>query len=115
MNSDEFRKSALELPEATEGEHQGHPDFRIAGKIFATLGPSNDWAMIKLTSEAQSLWTTAQPDVFEAFPGAWGKGGATRVTLEGADLATVRQALIVAWRRTAPKKMVDQYDSELDD
>ena len=46
MTANQFRKLALALPEATEASHQNHPDFRVAGKIFATLGPENDWAMV---------------------------------------------------------------------
>lgn len=48
MTAAEFRILALSLPEATEAAHVGHPDFRIRGKIFATLGPDEAWGMVKL-------------------------------------------------------------------
>ena len=49
MTADEFRRLALSLPEAVESSHMDHPDFRVAGKIFATLGPDETWGMVKLT------------------------------------------------------------------
>ena len=48
MTADEFRGLALDLPEAVEGAHMGHPDFRVGGKIFASLGPDEAWGMVKL-------------------------------------------------------------------
>ena len=46
MTSDEFRKMALEIPTAVERSHMNHPDFRVAGKIFASLGvPDESWGM----------------------------------------------------------------------
>jgi hypothetical protein len=52
MTAEEFRKMALSLPETSEAAHMGHPDFRVGGKIFATLSPPDeDWAMVKLTPE----------------------------------------------------------------
>ncbi len=59
MTADQFRKLALRLPEALEGEHMGHPDFRVGGKIFATLGPRGDWGMVKLTPEQQAVFVGA--------------------------------------------------------
>ena len=54
MTVNEFRNLALGLPEASEAEHMGHPDFRVRGKIFATLGPDEEWGMVKLTPEQQA-------------------------------------------------------------
>ena len=54
MTPDAFRTLALSLPEATESAHQNHPDFRVRGKVFATLGyPDDKWGMVKLTPAAQ--------------------------------------------------------------
>src|SRR4029079_7283254 len=54
MNADDFRRVALSLPEAAEAAHMGHPDFRVSGKIFATLDyPADGWGVVKLTPEAQ--------------------------------------------------------------
>jgi hypothetical protein len=56
MTSDEFRKMALEIPKAIERTHMNHPDFRVTGKIFASLGvPDENWGMVKLTPEQQRV------------------------------------------------------------
>lgn len=65
MTADQFRKLALLLPEALEGAHMGHPDFRVRGKIFATLGPDETWAMVKLTPEQQAAFIQVEPKAFQ--------------------------------------------------
>src|SRR2546423_6929891 len=103
MTAEEFRTLALSLPEASEDAHMGHPDFRVRGKIFATLGPDEDWGMVKLTPETQALFMRTEPEVFHPAAGAWGQRGATIVRLDAATESSARQALIAAWRNTAPK------------
>jgi hypothetical protein len=110
VTADEFRSLALSLPEASEDAHMGHPDFRVRGKIFATLGPAEEWGMVKLTPDQQASFVHTEPDVFQPFNGAWGRRGCTRVCLEAAQELTVRQALIAAWRNTAPKRLAQDYD-----
>jgi hypothetical protein len=110
MTADEFRSLALSLPEAVEAEHMGHPDFRVAGKIFATLGPDADWGMVKLTPVEQALFVRSEPTVFAPIKGAWGKRGCTRVELVAAGAGSVRQALIAAWRNTAPKRLAQSLE-----
>src|SRR4029077_17048921 len=89
-----FRKVALALPGAVEGAHQGHADFRIGKRIFATIGyPDDDWAMVKLTPEQQSVLVEAEPEIFRPVPGGWGKYGNTNVRLTKADATTPRRAL----------------------
>lgn len=112
MTADEFRRLALRLPEASEDAHMGHPDFRVRGKIFATLGPDEDWGMVKLAADQQSAFVRAEPDVFQPFNGAWGRRGCTRVCLAAAQELTVRQALVAAWRNTAPKRLVQEHDED---
>ena len=113
MTADEFRSLALGLPEASEGAHMGHADFRVRGKIFATLGPDEDWGMVKLTPTEQASFVRTEPDVFEPIKGAWGRRGCTKVTLAAAEELTVRHALIAAWRSTAPKRLVQEHEGEL--
>jgi hypothetical protein len=84
MTPDQFRKLALALPGAVEGEHMRHPDFRVGGRIFASLGPDLTWGMVKLGEEEQQAFVRAEPEVFEPGPGAWGRGGATYVRLKAA-------------------------------
>ena len=59
MTADEFRRLALELPDAAEAAHMDHPDFRIRGKIFATLGPDEQWGMVNLTADEQASFIRA--------------------------------------------------------
>ena len=106
----DFRRAALSLPEATEGAHMGHADFRVRGKIFATLGPDEDWGMVKLTPDQQAYYLRAEPKVFQPGSGAWGRRGATIVRLQDAQELMVRQCLIAAWRNTAPKRLAQQFD-----
>ena len=107
MNADAFRRLALDLPETAEGSHVGHADFRVGGKIFATLGyPSAGWGMVKLTPVQQQLVVQAEPEVFVPAKGAWGARGATCVRLRTARKRSVREALVSAWNTTAPKALV---------
>ena len=115
MTPEAFRELALELPEAVEASHMGHPDFRVGGKIFASLGPDGvhaPWGMVKLTPEQQAPLLASEPDAFEPASGAWGRRGATLVRLKKARVATVRRALALAWRNTAPKKLVRRFDGD---
>src|SRR5438132_9379666 len=112
MTADEFRSLALSLPEASEAAHRDHPDFRVRGKIFATLGPDETWGMVKLTPDQQALFVRREPDAFRPFPGAWGRRGCTKVCLAAAEELTVRQALTAAWRNTAPKRLAEEYARE---
>jgi hypothetical protein len=87
-----------------------HPDFRVAGKIFATLGyPRNGWAMVKLTPEQQDTFMKAEPEAFVPVKGGWGRHGATNVILRAATKTTLRSALGAAWRKTAPKRLAERF------
>lgn len=110
MTTDEFRNLALSFPEAVESSHMGHPDFRVGGKIFATIAPDGDRGMAKLKPDQQEHFLRAEPGVFEPASGAWGTGGATMINLTSANEDSVRSALNAAWRNTAPKKLVEQHD-----
>ena len=111
MTADEFRSLALSFPETSEKAHMNHPDFRVRGKIFATLGPDEDWGMVKLTAEQQALFVRAEPVAYRPASGAWGRRGCTIVRLCDADESSVRQALTAAWRNTAPKRLVQDYEA----
>ena len=105
MTGDEFREIALSFPEAEERSHMAHPDFRVGGKIFATLGPDELWGMAKLTPAEQQDFLRNESASFKPAAGAWGERGATIITLEHADESAVRAALNAAWRNTAPKRL----------
>src|SRR3972149_5651908 len=111
MTTAQFRRVALSMPEATEGAHMGHPDFRVKGKIFATLfrRDDDDWGMVKLKPEQQREFVEAKPRVFQPVKGGWGRQGCTQVRLQAVDkktLATLRSAIFSAWLNTAPKRLV---------
>jgi hypothetical protein len=111
MTTADFRRMALALPEAVESAHMNHPDFRVRGKIFATLGyPGTGWGMVKLGAAQQKRLVAREPDVFVPAAGAWGRAGATHVHLRAADKATVRKALAAAWCNTAPKSLARQLE-----
>jgi hypothetical protein len=114
MTSNDFRRLALRLLETLEKTHQSHPDFRVAGKIFATLGyPDSAWAMVKLTPDQQAEFIAAAPDVFVPVKGGWGRKGATNVKLRPAKSASVRSALAAAWCNTAPKQLARKFEANL--
>ena len=104
---------ALSFPEALEAAHMGHPDFRVGGKIFATLGyPRDGWGMVKLTPAQQKRFMQAEPEVFVPAKGAWGRGGATTVCLRAAKLDSLLKAMVAAYRNTAPERLAEQFEVE---
>ena len=110
MSSKRFRQVAMSLPGVIEGSHRGHADFRVGKRIFATLGyPDREWGMVKLSAEQQSVLVEAEPDIFRPVPGGWGRQGATNVRLAAADQATLRSALTLAWRKIAPKSLLEAH------
>lgn len=87
-----------------------HPDFRLRGKIFATLGyPEMGVGMVKLFPDQQKDFVRVEPKVFTAVHGAWGRRGATYVRLKVAKKASVMRALAAAWRNTAPRNLVAEH------
>jgi hypothetical protein len=102
-----FRKIALLLPETEERQHMDHPDFRVAGKIFATLGyPDKTRAIVKLSPEDQHNFSKDYPDAFIPVKGTWGRRGATSVILKSAPKDILTKAIHAAWRNTAPKRLL---------
>jgi YjbR len=108
VTPDQFRRLALAFPDAVESSHMNHPDSRIGGKVFATLGyPNEGWAMVKLTPDQQNSFVRQSPSVFRPCKGVWGERGATNVRLDSADKALVQAALQVAHKnvRATVKKV----------
>jgi hypothetical protein len=99
-----FRRLALGMPGAAEGAHMGHPDFRVNGRIFATLHGDGRFGMVKLTPDQQRLFIQNSPGVFAPESGAWGRQGCTRVTLEAVDEEALGEAMTLAWRNTEAAK-----------
>jgi hypothetical protein len=105
MAAADFRRVALGLPEAVEAAHMGHPDFRVEGKIFASLWHTNDRGTVKLTQDQQEMLLAAEPGMFTPAAGAWGRKGWTTVWVDKIDAATLQSVLAMAWRNTAPAKL----------
>ena len=109
MTAKDFRELPLALPEAVEEAHMDHPDFRVRGKIFATLDRDECRGMVKLTPAQQSELVGDAPEIFQPCNGAWGRKGCTYVILQAADQSTARAALLAAWCNTAPKRLVANH------
>jgi hypothetical protein len=85
LAANDFRRIALGMRDAVEAAHMGHPDFRVGGRIFATLQANDEWGVVMLTPEQQQHFVRNYPDVFMAAAGAWGLQGSTTVRLGAAD------------------------------
>jgi hypothetical protein len=106
MTATEFRRIALSLPDVVEGSHMGHADFRVAGKIFATLGcPSDRFGVVMLSPQDQDLIVRDYPKIFAPVAGKWGASGSTTAVLRQAGKRAVAIALEAAWRKRAPKRL----------
>jgi hypothetical protein len=107
MRVSDFRRLALSLPEAIEGSHFGNADFRVGGKIFATLSLAKQgYGVLLLTPEQQQGMVEDEPEIFSAIPNGWGRNGATRVALAKVSSDILKAALQTAWQRRATKNLL---------
>ena len=103
MTAKGFRRIALGMNDASEGAHMGHPDFRVGGRIFATLGyPDGKWGMVALTPEQQET-ALRECEAMSPAKGAWGANGATMVRLAEIDEETLGAALTMAFQNALEK------------
>lgn len=103
MTVKDFRRIALSLDGAEESSHMGQPDFRVGGRIFATLAAAKKgYGNLLLTPEVQQMFVAELPEVFLAIPGGWGRNGATHVVL-----AAVTEDVLEGALRTAYKLRLD--------
>ncbi|HTO73438.1 MAG TPA: hypothetical protein VMJ30_06450 [Gemmatimonadales bacterium] len=97
MTQANFRRLALSLEGVEERSHMAHPDFRVGGRIFATMGyPKAGWAMVRLTSADQDAFVQMKSGAFLPVKGKWGEQGCTNVILSKATVPSVRAALRAA-------------------
>ena len=102
--AEDFRRLALSFDGAEERAHMNHPDFRVGGRVFATLGyPDEACGAVALLPEQQELAIAAEPDAFTPAAGAWGRGGSTVVRLDAVSVDWLERALEWAWAKRAPK------------
>ena len=103
MTARGFRRIALGMTGAFEGAHMGHADFRVGGRIFATLGyPDGKWGMVALTPEQQET-ALRECEAMSPAKGAWGANGATMVRLAEIDEETLGAALTMAFQNAVEK------------
>ena len=99
MKASDFRRLALSLEGAEEGSHFGAADFRVGGRIFATLAAqAQGYGNLMLSPEQQAAFVAEAPQVFIPVPGGWGRNGATHLKLDAANEDLVYGALQTAWR-----------------
>jgi hypothetical protein len=99
MDAADFRRIALSLDGAEEGSHMGAADFRVGGRIFATLASvSQGYGNLMLTPEQQAAFVEELPDVFVAIAGGWGRMGMTHIRLAKANEDVLAGALRTAWK-----------------
>jgi hypothetical protein len=104
MSPDDFRRIALSLEGAEEGSHFGQADFRVGGRIFATLAAEKQgYGNLMLTPEQQAMFVAEAPAIFLPIPGGWGKNGATHVRLTAANEDVLLGALRTAWKLRVEK------------
>jgi hypothetical protein len=99
MNADDFRRIALSLEGAEESSHMGAPDFRVGGRIFATLASQRQgYGNLMLTPEQQAAFVEEMPELFLPVAGGWGRNGATHIRLAVAREDVLEGALRAAWK-----------------
>lgn len=99
MNADDFRRIALSLEGAEESSHMGSPDFRVGGRIFATLASQRQgYGNLMLTPEQQAMFVEEAPELFVPIAGGWGRNGATHIRLAAANEDVLAGALRAAWQ-----------------
>jgi len=104
MKTTDFRRIALSFDGAEEGSHMGAADFRVGGRIFATLGSENKgYGNLMITPELQAEFVGELPEVFLPVPGGWGKMGATHIRLAKASEEVLTGALHTAWKLRVEK------------
>ena len=102
------RKIALSMPQSEEREHHKHPDFRVCGKIFATLAPGRPISVVKLTLADQGALLQSFPEAFSL--NGWSQHGWTNVHLKQVSTAQFRDLVRKAWRLVAPAKLHELLD-----
>ena len=104
MTTTDFRRIALALEGAEESSHMGAPDFRVGGRIFATLASASEgYGNLMLTPDTQAAFVADAPEIFLPVRGGWGRMGATHIRLARADRKTLAGALRTAWQLRVQK------------
>ncbi len=116
MTIDELRAFCLSLPETHEqetwsdAEHAGDVTFRVRGKIYLITGQEGGGASVRTDRDQQSDLLAAFPDAVSVAPYV-GRFGWVSMRLDALDESIVRDVIVSAWRRTAPKVVVAVFDA----
>ena len=104
MTADDFRRIALSFEGVEQSAHMGAPDFRVGGRIFATLASeSHGYGNLMLTPELQAAFIADAPELFLPVAGGWGNGGSTHIRLAEASEDVLTGALKTAWKLRVEK------------
>ena len=104
MTAKDFRRIALSLEGTEESSHMGSPDFRVGGRIFATLASQKQgYGNLMLSPEQQAAFVAEEPEVFIPVAGGWGRNGATHVRLSAVNEDLLAGALRTAWKLRVEK------------
>ena len=104
MTAADFRRIALGLEGAEEGSHMGAVDFRVGGRIFATLASvAQGYGNLMLSPEQQAAFVEEEPEIFLPVAGGWGRNGATHIVLAKTNQDTLTGALRAAWKLRVEK------------
>jgi hypothetical protein len=104
LTEGDVRRIALSMPEAQEKAHFDRPDFRVGNRIFATLWPSGDRVVVKLSVADQAALVAMNPEIFSV--NSWSHPGWTNVDLKRATRGQLRDVVQAAWRTVAPRRLV---------
>src|SRR4051812_6771822 len=98
MTANDFRELARGFDDAEESGHMGAPDFRVGGRIFATLVHGHlGLGNLMLSPELQQSLIDEAPKVFFPVSGGWGRMGATHIRLAEATPEQLLKGLQLAW------------------
>jgi hypothetical protein len=104
MKPSDFRRIALSFEGAEEGSHMGAVDFRVGGRVFATLASVKEgYGNLMITPDLQTAFIADRPDLFLPIHGGWGRMGMTHIRLAAADEESLRGALHTAWKLRVEK------------
>lgn len=104
MTPADFRRIALSLEGAEEGSHMGAVDFRVGGRIFATLASVKEgYGNLMITPEMQAAFLEDAPEIFVPIKGGWGRMGMTHIVLAKANADVLEGALRAAWKLRVEK------------
>ena len=104
MTEDDFRRIALSFEGAEESSHMGAPDFRVDGRIFATLASAKQgYGNLMINPEQQAAFVEEMPEVFLPIHGGWGRMGMTHIRLADVTEDVLAGALHTAWQLRVEK------------